>query len=102
MYCNTTSSMCEYILCDDSISNGNLETESMPWLNGRTPPTALGHTAVVGCREGYVIDHPAKLTVLARAGYNIQGMIAMRESLCLKMIINPFNVLQQYYDNQLS
>ena len=73
MSCNATSQLCEHLLCEDSLENGIIDTEPMPWLNGQTPPTAMGHTATIGCMEGYVIDHPEKMTVLARSGYNIQG-----------------------------
>ena len=73
MSCNTTSRLCEHLLCEDSLDNGIIDTEPMPWLNGQTPPTAIGHTATIGCNEGYVVDHPEKMTVLARSGYNIQG-----------------------------
>jgi hypothetical protein len=51
----------------------------MPWLNGQTPATAMGHTATIGCKEGYVIDHPEKMTVLARSGYNVQGILTCSE-----------------------
>ena len=75
MSCNSSSQVCEHLICHDSIENGIIVTEPMPWLNGQTPPTAMGHTAVAGCKEGYVIDHPEKMTVLARSGYNIQGTL---------------------------
>ena len=74
MACNSKSQQCEHLLCEDSIENGIINTEPMPWLNDDNPPTAMGHTATLGCKAGYVIDHPEKMTVLARSGYNIQGI----------------------------
>ena len=77
MTCNSTSQLCEHLLCEDSIENGIINTEPTPWTNDEIPRTAMGHTATIGCKEGYVIDHPAKMTVLARSGYNIQGSYSM-------------------------
>ena len=84
MTCNSTSQLCEHLLCEDSIENGIINTEPTPWTNDEIPRTAMGHTATIGCKEGYVIDHPAKMTVLARSGYNIQGSYSMPLSIDFK------------------
>ena len=90
MTCNSTSQLCEHLLCEDSIENGIINTEPTPWTNDEIPRTAMGHTATIGCKEGYVIDHPAKMTVLARSGYNIQGSYSMPLSIDFKTLNKIF------------